>query len=279
MQNHDVSHWNEGWEYLDNVALENKNALHNMLNSSYYIGIQNFLEKKFGSLEGINTVELGCGRGVASAALATQGANVTLVDLSDAALTSAKEFYANNGLNTPNCNQADVFNLPSNLEGKFDVVSSFGLVEHFEGEERLEVFKSHVKILRAGGCAVILVPNRQYLPGQFYKFISERLGTWPYGFERDFTPRELLKIGQLAGLTDCKIIGSEVLYDLYSHTVLKLPGFLKQITRQRIRGPVTAKYDKSGKYTMTTHSKKSLLKSPLDAQFGFMLVLLGQNSN
>jgi len=276
MQNHNMSHWDRGWRSLKNVAQENINSLQKMLHSSHWMHIQRFLEREYGSIKGLKAIELGCGRGVASAALATQGAEVTLVDLSEAALSSAKEFFSNNGLGNPRCILADVLQLPDDLLTNFDVACSFGLAEHFTGQERIDVFKAHVSTLKSGGSVVVSVPNRLYLPGQIYKFVSERLGTWPYGFERDFTPRELLHYGQMAGIAACKVVGSEVIYDLYSHILLKLPAFLRQITCQRSCGPVTAQYDESGRYTMTAQYKKYVLTSPFDSIFGFTLVLLGR---
>ena len=277
-QEHDVSHWDQGWSTLNNVPLENKIALQNVMQSSYWLKIQQFVEDQYGSINGINVIEVGCGRGLVSAAMATQGAEVTLVDLSKAALTCAEEFYANHGLASPTCVLADAFHIPDRLLGQFEVACSFGLVEHFRGQERVEIFETHASLLRPRGCAIISAPNRLYLPSQIYQFIAKRLDVWPYGYEKDFTPRELLRYGQIAGLVDCSVIGSEVIYDLYRHIFLKLPAFFGQIVRRRTQGPVTAEYGESGKYTLSARAKRTIVTSPLDSLLGFILVLLAHKS-
>lgn len=271
----DVTHWDEGWSNLLNDADENRSALQKFINDATYFYIKKFIIDKFGSITDLRILEMGCGRGVASAAMALQGANITLLDLSTPALQSAQEFFKNNDLRSPQCISADILNLPDTLLNRFDVVMSFGLVEHFNGKERIDVFKSHLATLRSKGVAVILVPNRLYFPAQIYQFVSERLGTWPYGYERDFTPKELLDHGQRAGFVENNLVGSEFFYDLFSHSVQKLPAFINQVLHRRIRGPVAVNYQQNQKYTLDTQSKNKIWKSPLDPIFGFRLVLLG----
>jgi len=51
---------------------------------------------------------------------------------------------------------ADVLNLDEKLENRYDLFMSFGLAEHFRGEERRKVIKALFWIARAG-YALILV--------------------------------------------------------------------------------------------------------------------------
>jgi SAM-dependent methyltransferase len=53
--------------------------------------------------------------------------------------------------------QGDLFEVE--LDRTFDVVCSFGLIEHFRGSELDEVLAIHHKYVRPGGYVVILLPN------------------------------------------------------------------------------------------------------------------------
>ena len=55
--------------------------------------IDRYLNNAFGRIKGLNTIELGSGRGDLSVLLAERGANVTLLDASDAALEQARERF------------------------------------------------------------------------------------------------------------------------------------------------------------------------------------------
>jgi SAM-dependent methyltransferase len=93
------SPWDEGRQYLESPVAENWAALQRTLCSSEWLRIARFLQQRYGGVKGLETVELGCGRGVTLAALATKGAEVPLVDRSEPALSKAREFFANNRLN------------------------------------------------------------------------------------------------------------------------------------------------------------------------------------
>jgi SAM-dependent methyltransferase len=41
----------------------------------------------------------------------------------------------------------------------FDMVYSFGLIEHFEGERLREIVRHHVDLLKPGGKAIVIIPN------------------------------------------------------------------------------------------------------------------------
>jgi 2-polyprenyl-3-methyl-5-hydroxy-6-metoxy-1,4-benzoquinol methylase len=83
------------------------------------------------------------------------GANVTGLDYSQRGIDTAKELFATIGIKA-DLRCEDVFNntLPSD---SYDVVYSAGVIEHFE--DPTEIVWQHVRLLKKGGKAVILIPN------------------------------------------------------------------------------------------------------------------------
>lgn len=67
--------------------------------------------------------------------------------------------------------QSDLFDLPSKLNVKFDIVCSFGLIEHFENKK--ELLEMHHTFLKENGYILILVPEDTYLTRVYYELHPE----------------------------------------------------------------------------------------------------------
>jgi SAM-dependent methyltransferase len=155
---------------------------------------------RFAGFEGLRVVELGAGRGLNALLYAQRGAAVTLVDTVELALEQARRLFEAHGVDAEYA-LADVFDLPPSLRGTFDVAMSFGLCEHFLGERRLAVVRAHLDALRAGGLALVGVPNRYAPVYRLWKALLTRRGTWPLGTEEPFSARELAALAERAGGT------------------------------------------------------------------------------
>jgi 2-polyprenyl-3-methyl-5-hydroxy-6-metoxy-1,4-benzoquinol methylase len=147
--------------------------------------------------------EVGSGTGTTSAMLASLGANVTLIDHSPKALSFTKSLFSKLHLKGNYC-LMDAFNLGITV-ASFDVVWNGGVIEHFYDSDKINLIREMWRILRPGGVLCILAPNQFDLPFVLYKFVAERLGLWPYGFEDDLTPSRLERLSQQAGLAYSKI--------------------------------------------------------------------------
>jgi 2-polyprenyl-3-methyl-5-hydroxy-6-metoxy-1,4-benzoquinol methylase len=66
---------------------------------------------------------------------------------------------------------SDMFNPPKTLLNKFDVVCSFGLVEHFT--DTTAAINACAKYLKPKGIIVTLIPNMTGLNGFFYKLLNK----------------------------------------------------------------------------------------------------------
>ncbi len=112
-------------------------------------------------LDGARILEVGCGTGASTVALAEQGADVVGLDVSAATLASARDRCAAYGLKADfvECNATSMV---SRFAGqKFDAILFFAVVEHLTWEERIQSLKAAWDLLPANGLlAVIEAPNR-----------------------------------------------------------------------------------------------------------------------
>lgn len=92
-------------------------------------------------------LECGSGSGEVSAFLAHHGYTVTLLDASPSALAFAEKRFHREGI-TGTFVQGNVYELPF-AESSFDVVMSFGLLEHFEDVD--VVIHEMMRVIKPGG--------------------------------------------------------------------------------------------------------------------------------
>lgn len=150
---------------------------------------------------GLRTIETGCGYGRFSMMLGLVGEQVTLLDNNPLAVTTAVRAHQSIGLTSVGVT-GDLLNLPDDLLGQFDVVCSFGTLEHFSGQYRLSAFQACANLLRQGGMIFFAVPNRY---GIFYRLafgLRKMLGLVSENFyEEPFSPAELKEIASHSGIT------------------------------------------------------------------------------
>lgn len=159
---------------------------------------ERIVRERLGGFEGLTAIELGAGRGLNALLYAQRGACVTLLDELELPLRQARELLAAEGLDAETV-QADVFALPADLRGRFDVTMSFGLCEHFLGERRRAAVAAHLVPLRPGGVAFIGVPNRLAPVYRLWKGVLSRRGSWSLGTEKPFSAGELVRLAREAG--------------------------------------------------------------------------------
>jgi SAM-dependent methyltransferase len=161
-------------------------------------GQERIVAERLGGFVGLRAIEVGAGRGLNGLLYARRGANVTLLDEASLPLEQARALYGAHGVGFEGV-QADVFDLPGELRGAFDVSMSFGLCEHFLGERRQAVVAAHLELLRPGGIAFLGVPNRHAPAYRLWMGLMKRRGTWPLGTEEPFSAAELERLARAAG--------------------------------------------------------------------------------
>ncbi len=175
-------------------------------NSIRWHRISKEVVKKFKDFRNLKVIEIGAGSGTNALLFAKYGARITILDYSKNAISKSKKFFKEN-----NCEAefilADALNLPQKLKGKYDVVMSFGLAEHFKGRERLQIIRSHFDLLNKKGLVLISVPNKSNPPYRIHKLVAETAGTWKFGEEFPFSRGEFLKIGKSLKVNKMRFIG------------------------------------------------------------------------
>lgn len=123
--------------------------------------------------KGKRILDLGCGRGELSFALAQSGANVTGIDYSRAAIDIAHKTYDNveveGGLMFL-CADA----LTYSFEGQYDAIVATDFVEHVEQEAFDRILKSCAAHLKSGGRLILhTAPNRHYYDA-YYPLLRQK---------------------------------------------------------------------------------------------------------
>jgi SAM-dependent methyltransferase len=242
--------WNDYWRTTSVTDAFNRVAQEER--SLRFRRLEDELAQRLGPLAGLRTVELGAGPGVTSLALARRGAGVTLVDRVPSALEIASELARKMGVKVELVG-ADLFKPPPEHVGSFDVALSFGVAEHFEGDERKRVVLAHLEWLRPGGVAVVSVPNRLCPTYRLWKWWLQRKDLWPYGYEEPFTPQELRHIGHALGGVDITLIASSAIGDLLRFAT---PMVVHKASRGRVALPAVE------------------APSPFDTLFGYAITLV-----
>jgi cyclopropane fatty-acyl-phospholipid synthase-like methyltransferase len=118
--------------------------------------------------EGGTFLELGCSPGLASAIICRE----ILFDPTGIDFSPSADLYLKNmkGVGYPNARliRADIRQYV--FRKKYEVVASFGLIEHFE--ESAAILAKHYSLVQANGLLIIVIPNFRYLQ-KLYHFIFD----------------------------------------------------------------------------------------------------------
>jgi cyclopropane fatty-acyl-phospholipid synthase-like methyltransferase len=228
----------------------------------YSIGWQRIeasILSNFGTFKDLEVVELGSGIGKASLLMAQRGAKVTCLDFSEAALEKAREIFAAKDL-PGEFIKGDALSLAPEMTDRFSVAMSWGLAEHFTGEDRFKCIKSHFDALKKGGMFFIIVPNNLCFPYRIYKFMFEIMGKWKIAAEYPFSKKELKDICKRSAINGYYFLGSSF---FASFQFLDLFYFLARALKLKEKKPDPLKLVKE---------KASFL----DKYFGAVLILSGR---
>ena len=156
------------------------------------------------ALEGASVLDVGCGGGILTEAMARRGAKVTGIDMSDKALRVAELHLQESGLDV-RYQKAEV----EQLAGEFDVVTCMELLEHVP--EPAGMVAACARLVRPGGRAFFSTINRNPKSYLFAVVGAEYvLGLLPKGthdYQRFIKPSELSRWTRDAGLRSVEMIG------------------------------------------------------------------------
>ena len=186
--------WDSGWlREPTNLAAPDEEAA-----TPRWRAQEKIVLSHFGSFDGLRAIEIGAGRGTNAFLYAVRGATVTVLDQSEVALEQAAHLFRSHRLDCAS-RVADVFDLPADLRGAFDVSMSFGLCEHFLEQRRVDVVRAHLELVDMNGIAFFGVPNRWSPFYRLWMGLLKKRGTWPLGTEVPFTVPEMNRLIRAAG--------------------------------------------------------------------------------
>jgi ubiquinone/menaquinone biosynthesis C-methylase UbiE len=175
----------------------------------YWNGLENHANLKvllthIGNPQEKKIIEVGCGSGFLSAALAKMGAQSTLLDISPEAIKVAVKAFTDLNLPEPEYYLEDALksHIPSN---RFDIAWNGGVIEHFFDNGKELFIKEMVRIVKPGGQVIILVPNSNCWPFQLIQQWMKMRKTWSFGFEDDMSPGRLKKMCLRLGIRHIQV--------------------------------------------------------------------------
>lgn len=165
--------------------------------------------ERFVVLSGLRVLDVGCGGGILSEALAERGASVLGIDLAESALQAAEAHRAG---------QAVEYRLESNRETAargevFDVVTCMEMLEHVA--DPAAVLRDIHALLKPGGWAFFSTINRTFKARLGAVYAAEYLlhlvpqGTHQYDWF--IKPAELSRMAERAGLAPVAFCGMDYL--------------------------------------------------------------------
>ena len=254
----------ELWDKLWRRPVEAAEDLHRLQQEEHSIRWQRIEQRvsdHFGCFRGLKVIEVGAGRGTNAALFAKRGSDVAVLDYSEVALKRSQQFFGRVGQRARSI-RANALKLPRGLRGSFDVALSFGLTEHFLGEERTAINRCHFDLVRPGGMVLIAVPHRSNPPYRIFKFLAEMTGRWGVGEEYPYGRQEFRDICEKIGIDDYEFFGESFLQSFHF-----LNPFNKRLFRQLLRlGPASYKSRRYRKQRGTF----------LDTSLSYSLVLCGR---
>ena len=168
-----------------------------------------FIEQS-GNLAGKQILDIGCGGGVLSEALAARGASVTGIDISERAIAAANRHKTRSGLEIE-YEHTSAAAFADSCPARFDVITCMELLEHVPDCDAL--IKSCKLLLKPGGDLFLATINRNaksYLAAIFAaEYLLRLLPRGTHDYARFIKPAELqawlqgngFKLVSLAGIT------------------------------------------------------------------------------
>jgi 2-polyprenyl-6-hydroxyphenyl methylase / 3-demethylubiquinone-9 3-methyltransferase len=162
-------------------------------------------------LAGARTLDVGCGGGLLSEALAREGARVTGTDLAPGMIEVARLHAAEAALDI-DYRVAAAEELAATLADRFDVVTCMEMLEHVPQPARMLATLS--SLVRPGGSVFVSTLNRNLksflLAIVGAEYVLRLLPRGTHEYERLIRPSELARWGRGAGLVPRAIAGIEL---------------------------------------------------------------------
>jgi len=153
-------------------------------------------------------LDVGCGGGILSEALAEKGANVTAIDVAPRVLETARLHLLESGLDV-DYRQATIEQLADDQPAEYDVVTCLEMLEHVP--EPASIIEAIARVLKPGGQVFLSTLNRTPQAFAFgiigAEYLARILPRGTHRYDRFIRPSELSVWLRRAGLTVRDICG------------------------------------------------------------------------
>lgn len=189
-------YWNQTWDDypLPKVWDVDSKRLLNHVEREFFLCIARALESQGKTGPDVRLVEVGCARSQALPVLAKRlGVLVVGIDYSPNGCEQTRIMMKREGV-SGEVYCSDIFDVPNTLKGSFDVVVSFGLIEHFSNTN--EIVSALAGLLKPGGVIFTNIPNMRGTTG----FVQKVLNRDIYDIHVPLTPSQVRAAHEAAGL-------------------------------------------------------------------------------
>ncbi len=132
--------------------------------------LEHFLDTHLTAVNNASCLEIGSFPGSYLPVIGRKGYVLNGIDFNPRNKQELPQWLQSLGLQTGDFWSGDFFELGKNMQNRYDLVCSFGFIEHFENYR--EVIDAHVKLLKPSGKIVITTPNfrgwMQYWPHRLF---------------------------------------------------------------------------------------------------------------
>jgi len=159
-------------------------------------------------LAGKNVLDVGCGGGLLSEGMATRGANVTGIDLSEKPLGVARLHLLESGQKV-DYRKIAVEQLAEEMPSAFDAVTCLEMLEHVPNPS--SVVAACARLVKPGGQVFFSTLNRNPKSYLFAvigaEYVLQMLPKGTHDYAKFIKPSELARWSKLAGLEPDELIG------------------------------------------------------------------------
>jgi 2-polyprenyl-6-hydroxyphenyl methylase/3-demethylubiquinone-9 3-methyltransferase len=167
------------------------------------------------SVHNLRILDVGCGGGILSEALAKAGAKVTGIDLSQGSIQVAQSHAEAQGIEIDYLYE-DIEDFSHNHSGAFDIVTCMEMLEHVP--QPAKIVAACARVLRPGGSAFFSSINRTFKSFLFAilagEYILHLLPRGSHTYYKLIRPKELKEWAEGSGLVFSRI--SSLMYNLFT---------------------------------------------------------------
>ncbi len=167
-----------------------------------------YIARRSRGLEGKHALDVGCGGGILAEAMATAGAKVLGIDLSDKALAVARLHQLESGVEV-DYQLSTAETLAAEQPGRFEIVTCMELLEHVP--DPASTIAACATLVKPGGLVVFSTINRNPKAYLFAviggEYLLRLLPRGTHDYARFIKPSELVGFARRAGLEADDLVG------------------------------------------------------------------------